>query len=249
VQFRQVDSLGGANPVPGASFTSLNRIWDANPSVIAGSIGQAAGQKANVIMVNSNGIAFMGGSQVNLNSFTASTLNLADNFVLDSLLTTDGRPQFEGTGGVVRVFENARITAGEQGRVMLVAPTVVNKGRVEAPGGQVVLAAGTKVFLRAASAFGDSNVRGVLVEVDSPGDLNTYDVASTSAREGMLDGQAVVLRDGGLDKLGHATNLGALSASGGNVTMVGLAVNQMGIARASTSVVANGSVYLPMNPR
>jgi len=38
VQFRQVDSLATNNLVQGASFTSLNRIWDINPSVIAGSI-------------------------------------------------------------------------------------------------------------------------------------------------------------------------------------------------------------------
>jgi filamentous hemagglutinin family protein len=110
VQFRQVDSLAGNNLVPGASFTSLNRIWDNNPSVIAGSLSQGAGQKGNVILVNSNGIAFMGGSQVNLNSFTASTLNIADSFILDTLLTTNGQPQFEkaldgGEGrGFVKVF-------------------------------------------------------------------------------------------------------------------------------------------------
>ncbi|MBT9568238.1 MAG: filamentous hemagglutinin N-terminal domain-containing protein, partial [Thiobacillus sp.] len=77
VQFRQVDNLATQNLVQGANFTSLNRIYDLNPSVIAGSISQAAGQKANVILVNSNGIAFIGGSQVNLNSFTAGTLNIA----------------------------------------------------------------------------------------------------------------------------------------------------------------------------
>lgn len=115
VQFRQVDSLATNNLVQGANFTSLNRVWDINPSVIAGSISQAAGQKANVILVNSNGIAFMGGSQVNLNSFTASTLNIADSFITDTLLTTDGQPQFEkaldgGEGrGFIKVFKNAKI--------------------------------------------------------------------------------------------------------------------------------------------
>lgn len=217
VQFRQVDSLDTNNLVQGASFTSLNRIWDANPSVIAGSISQGAGQKANVIMVNTNGIAFMGGSQVNLNSFTASSLDLADNnFVLNSLLGDNKRPQFVGTGGFINVFEGARITAGSQGRVMLIAPTVVNSGKIEAPDGQVILAAGSKVYLRAADSA-NPNVRGLMVEVDSP--------AAAS-------------------DVGHATNFGELSAPRGNVTMVGYAVNQNGIARATSSVVASGSVYL-----
>lgn len=250
VQFRQVDSLATNNLVQGASFTSLNRIHDINPSVIAGSITQAAGQKANVILVNSNGIAFMGGSQVNLNSFTAATLNIADSFITDTLLTTNGQPQFEkaldgGEGrGFIKVLEGAKITAGSQGRVMLIAPTVINKGKVEAPDGQVIVAAGSKVYLRTASAYGDSNVRGLLVEVDSPAGLADFDAANSDVRDGQLDGQTVDLTNPAEDKLGHVTNLGELTSPRGNVTMVGYAVNQQGIARATTSVVANGSVYL-----
>ncbi|MBT9507741.1 filamentous haemagglutinin family protein [Rhodoferax sp.] len=242
VQFRQVDSSG--NLVAGASFTSLNRIWDNNPSVIAGSITQGAGQKANVILVNTNGIAFMGGSQVNLNSFTASSLDIDNDFILKSFLTNNTlTPQFSGTGGFIKVFEGARITAGSQGRVMLIAPTVVNKGVVEAPDGQVIAAAGTKVYLRSASGQ-DANVRGLLVEVDSPAGLNDFVTPNASVKDGVLAGKTVALTDPATDKLGHATNLGELTAARGNVTMVGYAVNQQGIARATTSVVANGSVYL-----
>jgi filamentous hemagglutinin family protein len=249
VQFRQVDSLATNNPVAGASFISLNRIWDINPSVIAGSLSQAAGQKANVIMVNSNGIAFMSGSQVNLNSFTASSLNLADNFVTNGLLGDKTKPQFQKAldgsdgGGFIKVFEGARITAGSEGRVMLIAPTVVNQGRIEAPGGQVILAAGAKVYLRSVDDV-NLNVRGLLVEVDSPTGLSDFANANASVKDGQLDGQQIALTSPAQDLLGHATNLGELSAPRGNVTMVGYAVNQSGIARATTSVVANGSVYL-----
>lgn len=247
VQFRQVDSLAGNNLVPGASFTSLNRIWDNNPSVIAGSLSQGAGQKGNVILVNSNGIAFMGGSQVNLNSFTASTLNIDDSFIFDGFLRQNSLlPQFEkaldgsAARGFIKVFEGAQITAGSQGRVMLFAPTVVNKGRVTAADGQVIVAAASKAYLR--SAGGELN--GLLIEVDSPAGLGNFDTANESVKNGELDGQAVSLVNAAEDKLGHATNLGELSTPRGNVTMVGYAVNQMGIARATTSVVAGGSVYL-----
>ncbi len=250
LQVRQVDDLITKNLVPNAVFSLLARIHDTNPTIIAGSISQAAGQKANVILVNSNGIAFMGGSQVNLNSLTASTLNIADSFITDTLLTTDGQPQFEhaldgGEGrGFIKVFENAKISAGSQGRVMLIAPTVVNKGTVEAPDGQVVMAAGSKVFLRTAAAYGDENVRGLLVEVDSPASLTDFDTANPDVKDGQVDGATVSLTNAAEDKLGHAINLGELTSPRGNVTMVGYAVNQQGIARATTSVVANGSVYL-----
>ena len=246
VQFQQVDSLTAQNLVQGANFTTLNRVWDNDPSVIAGILTQAAGQKANIILVNTNGIAFMGSSQVNLNSFTASSLDINDSFILNAFLTTQKTsPQFEGSGGFIKVFEGARITAGSQGRVMLIAPTVINKGTVEASDGQVIAAAGTKVFLRSASVLPtDANVRGLLVEVDSPVGLGDFNTANTAVKDGKLDGQTVALKDASMDKLGHVTNLGELSTPRGNVTMVGYAVNQQGIARATTSVIANGSVYL-----
>ncbi|MHB1144098.1 MAG: filamentous hemagglutinin family protein [Thiobacillus sp.] len=251
VQFQQVDSHANNALVQGANFTSLNRIWDINPSVIAGSISQAAGQKANVILVNSNGIAFMGGSQVNLNTFTASTLDMQDRFLDTFLPQGELNPQFENAldgsaaRGFIKVFEDAKITAGSQGRVILIAPTVVNKGKVAAPDGQIIVAAGSKAYLR--SAGGELN--GLLIEIDSPTGLNAFDAANSGVADGKLDGEVVDLTDAAEDRLGHATNLGELSTPRGNVTMVGYAVNQMGIARATTSVIANGSVYLMAKDR
>jgi filamentous hemagglutinin len=248
VQFRQVDGLATQNLVPGANFASLVRIHDINPSIIAGSISQAAGQHASVTMINSNGIAFMGSAQVNVNNFTASTLNMQDGY-LGNFLPGTGDAQFENAldggeaHGFIKVLEGAQITAGTQGRVMLIAPTVVNKGTVKAADGQVIAAAGAKVYLRSASGD-DDNVRGLLVEVDSPAGLADFETANSDVKDGVLDGQTVSLANAVEDKLGHVTNLGELSTPRGNVTMVGYAVNQMGIARATTSVIANGSVYL-----
>ena len=82
------------------------------------------------------------------------------------------------------------------------------------------------------------------MEVDSPAGLTDFESANADVKDGVLDGQAVALTNAAEDKLGHVTNLGELSTPRGNVTMVGYAVNQQGIARATTSVVANGSVYL-----
>lgn len=233
----------------------LARIYDNNATLIQGRIQQGAGGNVNMTMVNSNGIAFMGGSRVNLNSFTASTLNMADSFVMGSFLTNASEtPQFqydlggdEGHG-TIKVLERAEITAGQFGRVMLIAPTVVNKGTITAPDGQIIAAAGTKVFLRSASGQ-DSVVNGLLVEVDSSASLEGFEVPNPQGINGVLDGVAVNLTDAADNKLGHATNAGTLSTPRGNITMVGYAVNQKGIARATTSVVANGSVYLMAKDR
>lgn len=249
VQFRQVNNLTDNQLVSGASFTSLNRIWDINPSVIAGSISQGAGQKANVILVNTNGIAFIGGAQVNLNSFTASSLDIADKFVTESLLPAGNTTaQFQGSTGFVKVLEGAQITAGEFGRVMLLAPTVVNRGTVTAPDGQVILAAGSKVYLTSAGKD-NPDLNGLLVEIDNPDTLTAQDTPNTGVRNGELDGQTVALTNAADDKLGQATNWGTLSTPRGNITMMGFAVNQSGIARATTSVVSNGSIYLHARDR
>ena len=237
VQFQQVTGTGSNTLVPGASFTSLNRIWDTNPSVIAGAITQGAGQQANVILVNNNGIAFMGGAQVNLNSFTATSLNLADKYITNGLLGDLLNPQFvadDASKGFVKVFEGAQITAGTQGRVMLIAPTVVNRGTVAAPEGQVILAAGTKAYLRA-NDDSSLNLRGLLIEVDNPA-VSNFTTPNSSVPAALAN-----VAD---DLSGHATNIGTVSTPRGNITMVGYAVNQKGMASATTSVVSNGSIYL-----
>ncbi len=241
VKFQQVDALGSNNLVQGAAFTSLNRIWDANPSMISGAITQGAGQQANVILVNNNGIAFMNGAQVNLNSFTATSLNMADRFVTGNFLGTN-EAQFDGTldfsgsaqtnSGFVKVMEGAQITAGSQGRVMLLAPTVVNRGSVSAADGQVILGAGSKAYLRVADNT-DLHLRGLLIEVESPSQAGGANSLVPAA-----------LAQSAEDVLGLASNSGTLSTPRGNITMVGYAVNQNGVAKATTSVVANGSVYL-----
>ena len=246
VQFQQVDSLSTKNLVQGASFTSLNRIWDINPSLIAGSITQAAGQQANVIMVNNNGILFMNGAQVNVNSFTATSLNIADKFITGNFLGDNLNPQFtQDTSlapGFVTVLEGAQITAGSQGRVMLIAPTVTNRGTITAPDGQIILAAGTKAYLRS-NDNSNYNLRGLLVEVDNDG-VNNYTTANTSVPSSVtLDG-VTQQTNAAQNILGQASNTGTLSTPRGNITMVGLAVNQSGIAKATTSVVSNGSIYL-----
>jgi hypothetical protein len=53
----------------------------------------------------------------------------------------------------------------------LAAPSITNKGSIEAPGGQVILAAAQdKVYLQLAGT--DSNINGLLVEVGTGGDVN-----------------------------------------------------------------------------
>jgi filamentous hemagglutinin len=218
---------------PSATAVALNRIYQANPSTILGSIS-ANGQ---IYLVNPNGFVFGANSTVNVGGLLASSLNISDavfnggilapglltgqtptaaldaggqKYVLDGqgnpVVGTDGKP----LPVQIVVQPGAQMTAADGGRLMLASQTVQNGGSLNAPDGQVVLAAGQQVYLQASS---DPKLRGIIVEVD-----------------------------GGGTAWNQLT--GSLSAQRGNVSMVGLMVNQDGRISATTAVSANGSVSL-----
>ncbi len=210
---------------PGASSVTLNRVTGNATSNIMGKL-TANGQ---IFLINQNGILFATGATVNVNSLTASTLDIGDDVFKSGILSPSSNaaltPVFSGSGteGDVTVDANAQLTAQSGGRIMLVAPNVHNQGLIKAPDGQIILAAGAKVYLQASD---DPGLRGLLVEVDS-----------TCGNDPNCTTGNVAENLGG-------TKLGELLAQRGNVTLVGLAVNQSGRVSATTSVNANGSIEL-----
>lgn len=138
---------------PSAGSIALNRILDANPSQIFGSL-QANG---SVILLNPNGVMFGPGAQVNVNGLIASSLNLADADFLG------GRFLFEGEAGAGRVRNAGTIETGPGGFVYLFAPNVENSGVIKSPEGHITLAAGTTAYL---SDRPDG--RGFLVALSAP---------------------------------------------------------------------------------
>jgi filamentous hemagglutinin family protein len=207
-----------------ANWVALNRIFDLVPSQIAGRI-RADG---DVYLINQNGIVFKGTAQVNTGSFIASSLEIRDDAFTKGLLSlsigtaafTWGGTEQQYQASVVEVEPGARIAASTGGRVMLLAPRVVNQGSITTPEGQTILAAGSRVYLTAPL---DSTMRGFLVEVDP-----------------------LYPAGGGAPVGGQVTNaaLGRVLAERGNATLAAFAVNQQGQVRATTSVRLNGSVYL-----
>jgi filamentous hemagglutinin family protein len=218
---------------PGADALAVNRIFQGSPSQIFGAIN-ANGQ---IYLINQNGILFKPGSQVNVSSLIASSLEIDPDAlsggILNPALLTQGKAAFASDGRVFVLDENGEVVNGPDGqplqvkvaveegatlrsdakgggRIALLGQQVENAGTIEAAGGQAILAAGEKVYLQASE---DPELRGLLVEVD-------------------VGGKA----------WNQAT--GKITSTLGNVTMVGLAVNQEGRASATTSVKANGSVRL-----
>lgn len=213
-------SIGSGSEVvfnqPGASAATLNRVTGVDPSVLHGAM-RAPG---HVYLINQNGILFGGGSQINVGSLTASTLDVTDTLFRSGILSGANQDvavgqapgavfanSAGGAAGIV-VEMGALIKAANHGQVALYAPTIDNAGRIETPDGQAILAAGEKIYLRSSD---DVNLRGLLVEVGNGGAVS---------------------------------NTGHISSERGNITLMGMAVNQNGRVSATTSVSANGSIHL-----
>jgi filamentous hemagglutinin len=221
---------------PNATSIALNKIYQSNPSSIFGQLS-ANGQ---IYLINGNGFVFGPKATVNVAGLVASSLGLFHGDdelatgILAPLKDSPANPALksdqiyvtDSSGTVVLdaqgkpqpvqivIQPGAQITATGGGRLMLAGQNVVNGGSLSAPDGQIVLAAGQSVYL-AASA--DPSMRGLVVEV-----------SSNDPSSGTASNQA-----GGI-----------LSAPRGNVSLIGMAVNQNGRISATTAVSANGSVIL-----
>ena len=167
-------NIGKGNEVvfkqPGANSAALNLIHGNSASEIQGVL-TANGQ---IYLINKNGILFKDGAKVNVGSLIASTLNITPERFLSSILTTNPgennplSPAFakDGTAGDITVSQGASITAEKNGRIVLLAPNVTNAGNLTTNNGQVLIAAGEKIYLAGSD---DTNLRGLLVEVDVGG--------------------------------------------------------------------------------
>lgn len=220
---------------PSSSSIALNKIHQADPSKILGTV-TANGQ---LYLVNKNGFVFGKDSQVNARGLVTSTLDISEETLeagitkragIDQQAALQGNGDFyqkdangnfkldaDGNKIPIKILaeEGAKISSTEGGRILIIAPTIENHGDVSSPGGQVVMAAATdKVYLQEAPTdknADNSDVRGLLVEVKTGGKVE---------------------------------NLGKISADRGNVTLVGFAVNQNGRVSATTATNVNGTIRL-----
>src|ERR1700744_2447410 len=154
------DQSGGQQSNGANSWVVLNRIMDPTgaPSQILGNITA----QGSVYVINRNGVIFGSGSQVNVSSLIASSLNLfssdiatsnnrfmtgglgdlnTTNVATNSILLTTDTP---GAGDIT-IAPGASIALGNQGLGLIAAPNVTNNGMITASAGQVALVAGIGV--------------------------------------------------------------------------------------------------------
>lgn len=169
---------------PNASAVILNRVIGNGYGISPTTIDGALTANGHVFIVNSAGITFGSGAQVNVGGLVASTLAISDADFLDGLAT--GRYRFDGATGASQVRNDADLQAGGGG-VALVGPVVINSGAIVTDGGSIGVGAGTSVTL---DFVGDGLTQ---VTIDLP---PTVDSGIVQDRFGSMtaDGGRILLR-------------------------------------------------------
>ncbi len=207
----------------------LNRVNDpqARPSQIQ---GQIKGD-GTVLIANRNGVVFSGSSQVDTRNLVAAAAKIGDEQFkargIYSAKTGDSyAPSFTEAGGAVKVEAGARIVTATPGSVtqgggyvLLLGQETSNAGNIATPRGQVQLAAGDFFIVR-------------------PGQGTAANQASTTR------GNEVAPRFNADSTAGRVVNTGLLQASEGDITLAGRTVVQDGVAVATTTVDARGTLHL-----
>jgi filamentous hemagglutinin len=202
-----------------AGWSMLNRVHSVDPSVLNGNVNAAG----NIYFINANGVIIGKDAVFNVGSLFAGTLNITD------ALFESGFVNESGYTSVFELVDTINLTPDQA--------TKVNNAEVRVESGaQINAAKGGKVMLFAPNVKVEKNA--VIKTPDGQTILaagKKIYLKSSQDPAGML----VEVASGGT-----ATNLGKIVAERGNITMMGLAVNQMGTLSATTSVRANGSIKL-----
>jgi len=206
-----------------SSAALLARVTGSDPSLIQGQI-RADGA---LWLINQAGIMVGPGARIDVARFIASTLNVSDGDFLA------GRMNFKGTGTPGDVRNAGAINAASGGSIYLIGANVSNTGSLNAPQGEVLLAAGQTVQLV------DTATPGVSVAITgTPGEArNLGQITAEAGRIGLAAGlvsnsgtinASSVVREGGRIFLRASSDLNtsasssisANGTSGGNVVLV-----------------------------
>jgi filamentous hemagglutinin family protein len=238
-------SKGGVDAPKWAVF---NKVFDpsAAPSQIRGRIN-AQGQ---VYIINQNGIAFSGSSQINTRALVASSLPINDKLIQRGLLNQQANaPEFLFSGVKSDNFDrdvdvdgNGLIEAGKDyiaysrsGKVVVEqGASLVSRLSSEGGGGRIILA-GANVENR--GVISSSTGQTILAAGRQIG-FGAHSTADPSLRGlDVFVGQAD-------PSTGRALNEGLIDAPFGSVTMAGRTVEQNGMIDSLTGVALNGRVDL-----
>ncbi len=233
---------------PSSVSVTLNRVIGNETSVISGALNA----NGKVFIVNSNGVLFTKGAQVNVGGLVASTLDISN---ADFMA---GHYTFSGSSNAA-VVNKGHLHASPGGEIALLGHTVSNDGVIVANLGTVAMASGNKITLN----FGGNSLADVTIEKGALQALvqnkraiiaNGGQVIMTAKaadqvlsaqvnNSGIIQARSIGALKGGANGGGHV-HIGTIKliADGGNVNAGGkLNVSARGSANAgSISILAKG---------
>lgn len=188
--------------------------------------------------------------QGNRNWSALNRINDLTPSILNGIVKADGNVYFINTNGII-FGNNAQFNVGSLYAGSLdITDNLFNEGLLSKPfapafegvggfvtvenGAQLTTANGGKVLLFAPTVTNN----GIIT---TPEGQTILAAGNKVYLQGSTDPAGFLVE---VDSGGTATNLGKIVAERGNITMMGLAVNQSGTLSATTSVRANGSIHL-----
>lgn len=206
-----------------SSAALLARVNGGDPSLIQGQV-RADGA---LWLINQAGIMVGPGARIDVARFIASSLNVSDSDFLA------GRMNFKGTGTPGEVRNEGTINAASGGSIYLVGANVANTGSLNAPQGEVLLAAGQTVQLVDTATPGVSvAITGTPGEVRNMGQITAEagriglaaglvsNSGTISASSAVREGGRIFLRASGDLKTSATSSISANGTTGGNVVLI-----------------------------
>lgn len=229
-----------------SSAALLARVNGGDPSQILGGI-RADGA---LWLINQAGIMVGPGARIDVARFIASSLNVSDSDFLA------GRMNFKGTGTPGDVRNAGTINAASGGSIYLVGANVANTGSLNAPQGEVLLAAGQTVQLVDTATPGVSiAITGTPGEARNLGQITAEagriglaaglvsNSGTISASSAVREGGRIFLRASGDVRTSATSSISANGTTGGNVVLIaGNAASLDGQVSATGSAGRGGYV-------
>jgi len=263
------DQSGGTQTNGANNWIVLNRIQDPSgaPSQILGNVTA----QGTVLVLNRNGILFGAGSQVNVHSLVASSLdvlNANDDLVQSGTdIAASNKSFLNGGLAVLEAGETQPAGASSAGANEILGlgnnVSISSASQYQAPG-SITIAPGASITTHANGTASD----GGLVLVAAPGVNNGGSITATDGQVILAAGVGVSLTpnatnpqillpeltgriavgSGGsaidITPVSNLNNTGLIQAARGNIDLLGTNVNQNGVVGATTSVSSPGGIVI-----